>query len=68
MAQTVDPSIGPIVNANGGNPQDMIAVYDSDQGIDCAPLWRGRQRGGLNPGNAADARTAYQGGGCRKKP
>ena len=43
------PSIGPIVNADGGDPQDMIAVYDSAQGIDSAPLWRGRQRGGLEP-------------------
>lgn len=43
------PSVGPSVNADAGDPQDMIAVYDAAQGIDSPPLWRGRQNDGLRP-------------------
>ena len=43
------PSVGPSVTADAGDPQDIIAVYDAAQGIDSPPLWRGRQRDGLNP-------------------
>ncbi|HEX4486965.1 MAG TPA: hypothetical protein VH088_11890 [Terriglobales bacterium] len=42
-------TITPEVNADGGDPQDMIAVYDASMGIDTSPLWRGRERDGLNP-------------------
>lgn len=43
------PSVGPNVLADGGDPQDMISVYDEAHGIDSPPLWRGRQLDGLNP-------------------
>ena len=44
-------SVTPEVNADGGDPQDMIAIYDAHLGIDSSPLWRGRQREGLEPPN-----------------
>jgi hypothetical protein len=42
-------TVTPEVNVDGGDPQDMISVYDASLGIDTSPLWRGRQRDGLEP-------------------
>ncbi len=44
-----NPSAGPSVHADAGDPQDMIAVYRAAEGIDSPPLWRGRQIDGLRP-------------------
>ena len=43
------PEIGPIAEIDGGDPADMIAVYDASRGIDTAPLWRERMSDGLDP-------------------
>jgi hypothetical protein len=43
------PTVSPEVNADAGDPQDMVAVYDASLGTDTSPLWRDRQRGGLEP-------------------
>jgi hypothetical protein len=48
-SNTPNPSVGPNVYADGGDPQDMIAVYDGPHGVDSPPLWRGRQTDGLVP-------------------
>lgn len=37
------------LNAEAGQPNDMIAVYDAALGTDSAPLWRASMRDGLNP-------------------
>jgi hypothetical protein len=42
-----NPSIGTSVNADAGDPQDMIAIYQATRGIDSPPLWRARQMDGL---------------------
>ncbi len=42
------PSLGPTTDADGGDPDDMLAVYNASLGTDTAPLWRGRMRDGLN--------------------
>ena len=41
------PGAAPVVYADGGDPQDMLAVYDAAEGIDGPALWRGRERDGL---------------------
>ena len=41
-------SLGPITDADAGDPEDVLAVYDADRGIDSAPLWRDRMDDGLN--------------------
>ncbi|HXY16226.1 MAG TPA: hypothetical protein VEI26_17180 [Terriglobales bacterium] len=43
------PSVGPITGVDAGDPKDMLAVYNAAQGIDSAPIWRGRQNDGLQP-------------------
>ena len=43
------PEIGPVTEIDGGDPADMIAVYDADRGINTAPLWRERMSDGLDP-------------------
>ena len=43
------PTVGSVLNADAGDPQDMIAVFDAAQGFDSAPLWRERKADGLNP-------------------
>jgi hypothetical protein len=47
------PTVGSVLNADAGDPQDTLAVYDAEQGIDSAPLWRGRKDDGLNPPDMA---------------
>ncbi len=42
------PSVGSITNVDGGDPRDMLAVYNAAQGIDTSPIWRGVQSGGLS--------------------
>lgn len=37
------------VGAEAGDPQDTLTVFIASQGIDSAPLWRGRNTDGLNP-------------------
>jgi hypothetical protein len=44
-----NPSIAPDIQADVGDPQDMVAVYDASLGIDSPTLWRSRQRDGLEP-------------------
>jgi hypothetical protein len=41
-------SVGPITDADAGDPLDMLAVYDASRGIDTAPLWRDRIDDGLD--------------------
>ena len=43
------PAVGPRANAEVGDPLDTLIVYDASHGIDSPPLWRGRQRNGLEP-------------------
>ncbi|HEX4785651.1 MAG TPA: hypothetical protein VH350_15015 [Candidatus Sulfotelmatobacter sp.] len=47
-SNTPRPSLGPITDADAGDPQDMLAVYNAALGIDNAPLWRDRMNNGLN--------------------
>lgn len=47
--QNPNSTLGPEVRVDAGDPLDMLAVYDASQGIDSAPLWRGRLQDGLNP-------------------
>ena len=42
------PSIGPEIQRDGGDPQDMLAVFDAARGTDTAPIWRDRITEGLN--------------------
>jgi hypothetical protein len=42
------PSMGPITEADGGDPQDMLAVYNASLGTDTSPMWRDRMPDGLN--------------------
>lgn len=42
------PGIGPINDADAGDPDDMLAVYNASTGIDTAPVWRDRMSDGLN--------------------
>ena len=42
------PSVGPITDADGGDPQDMLSVYNAALGTDTAPMWRDRMTNGLN--------------------
>jgi hypothetical protein len=44
-----DPSIEPQVNGDAGDPQDMVMIYDASLGTDSPPLWRSREKGGLEP-------------------
>lgn len=48
-SQRPNASIGPAINGDAGDPQDMLTVYDAAQGIDSPPLWRGRALDGLKP-------------------
>lgn len=41
------PSLGRVTDADGGDPQDMLAIYDASLGTDTAPLWRDRMPAGL---------------------
>jgi hypothetical protein len=43
------PSVASGINADAGDSQDMLAVYDAAQGIDNPPLWRARDAEGLKP-------------------
>jgi hypothetical protein len=57
------PSVQPDSTSDFGDPQDMLAVYEGSSGIDSAPLWRGRQSGGLTPPTmqlVRDFRTAVE--------
>jgi len=42
------PSVGPITDADAGDPQDMLAVYNASLGTDTAPIWRDRMTEGLS--------------------
>ena len=42
------PSFGPEIQRDGGDPQDMLAVFDAARGTDTAPIWRDRITEGLN--------------------
>ena len=42
------PSVGPITDADGGDPQDMLSVYNASLGTDTAPMWRDRMSDGLS--------------------
>lgn len=42
------PSIGPETQIEGGDPQDMLAVFDAARGTDTAPIWRDRMTDGLS--------------------
>jgi len=48
-SESPNPSAGPAMTGDAGDPQDMVAVYDAAQGIDSSPLWRGRATDGLKP-------------------
>jgi hypothetical protein len=39
--------VAPVANADGGDPQDMLALYNVNMGLDAPPLWRGRRPDGL---------------------
>ena len=41
------PSLGKVTDADGGDPQDMLAIYNASLGTDTAPLWRDRMPAGL---------------------
>ena len=41
-------SMRQVTDADAGDPEDVLAVYDADRGIDAAPLWRDRMDDGLN--------------------
>jgi hypothetical protein len=54
--QTIPPDVDAAESTNlpqdvVGGPEDMLAVYDAKAGPDSAPLWQGRDSGGLNPPN-----------------
>jgi hypothetical protein len=51
------PSLGPINEADGGDPEDMLAVYNASLGTDAAPLWRDRMHNGLS---APDVKLIYE--------
>jgi hypothetical protein len=42
------PSLGTITDADAGDPQDMLAIYNAAQGVDSAPMWRDRMTDGLS--------------------
>ena len=42
------PSFGPIIDADAGDPEDMLAIYNAALGTDNAPMWRDRMSDGLN--------------------
>ena len=42
------PTVNPDNQTETGDPLDTLTIYDAHQGIDSAPLWRGRLRDGLN--------------------
>ena len=42
------PSLGHGIDADAGDPQDKLAVYNAGLGIDSAPIWRDRMTDGLN--------------------
>jgi hypothetical protein len=42
------PSLGHITDADGGDPDDMLAVYNASLGTDTAPIWPDRMPNGLN--------------------
>jgi len=42
------PSLGPVADADAGDPQDMLAVYNAALGTDTAPVWRDRMTDGLS--------------------
>jgi hypothetical protein len=42
------PSFGPETQRDGGDPQDMLAVFDAARGTDGAPIWRDRITDGLS--------------------
>lgn len=44
-----NPGIGPISDIDGGDPDDMLAVYDASLGTNNPPLWRERMSNGLDP-------------------
>jgi hypothetical protein len=43
------PGIGPVTDVDGGDPDDMIAVYNESLGTDTPPLWRESMSNGLDP-------------------
>ncbi len=43
------PTVGTDGRTETGDPEDTLTVYDAKEGIDSAPLWRGRMHDGLNP-------------------
>jgi hypothetical protein len=47
-SNTPRPSLGPITDADAGDPQDMLAVFNASLGTDNAPIWRDRMNDGLN--------------------
>jgi|SRR5208283_37439 len=42
------PSVGPTTDADAGDAQDMLAVYNASLGTDTAPIWRDRMTDGLS--------------------
>jgi hypothetical protein len=42
------PGIGPVNDADGGDPNDMVAVYNASLGTNTAPIWHDRMNGGLD--------------------
>ena len=50
--QTIPPDTAESTNLPQdfvGGPEDMLAIFDAKAGPDSAPLWQGRDSGGLNP-------------------
>ncbi len=41
------PSVGSITNVDGGDPRDLLALYNAAQGIDSSPISRGVETDGL---------------------
>ena len=50
-------SLGPITEADGGDPQDMLAIFNASLGTDTAPLWRDRMPNGLS---APDVKLVHE--------